>query len=439
MCVKSSWKAYAELRGERNYWFYLASGLLGRLGDSIDAMAYSWIAYQITGSAVWLTVIAGVNAIPTVVITPLVAPLVERMDKKRVMMVTGFVRAGLVLLTGIVMSLGRLTGPLLLVTTFLMSVSESFADPAYMACIPKLLPQDKLDTALALRTTVYQAAQLIGTGLAGVVLGVLGGGGALVADGTLFVFSTLLVRFLHLKSSSETSAGEEPGYLRRLTDGFAYFKTHDTLVFLSLSGVLLSVLIAPFSQLQTAYVADTLRLDAYALSVLGVGTSAGMLIGSVVYPLLKGRLTLRRALGGCLGAFAGAYFWGCLLSLLPGFLWLQYAGLLALGLAQAFALSLFSLMINVLFFRVIQEAYLSRMASLFNAMTSLSVPVASLLTGGLVSFLPVLGVFGVAGVLSAVAMLILPQIQSARKLDAMLQTQPNEKEAPCEDPLSTAD
>mgnify|MGYP000778021018 FL=1 len=58
MCVKSSWKAYAELRGERNYWFYLASGLLGRLGDSIDAMAYSWIAYQITGSAVWLTVIA---------------------------------------------------------------------------------------------------------------------------------------------------------------------------------------------------------------------------------------------------------------------------------------------------------------------------------------------------------------------------------------------
>ena len=429
MRVKSSWKAYAELRGERNYWFYLASGLLGRLGDSIDAMAYSWIAYQITGSAVWLTVIAGVNAIPTVVITPLVAPLVERMDKKRVMMITGFVRAGLVLLTGIVMSLGRLTGPLLLVTTFLMSVSESFADPAYMACIPKLLPQDKLDTALALRTTVYQAAQLIGTGLAG----------ALVADGTLFVFSTLLVGFLHLKSSSETSAGEEPGYLRRLTDGFAYFKTHDTLVFLSLSGVLLSVLIAPFSQLQTAYVADTLRLDAYALSVLGVGTSAGMLIGSVVYPLLKGRLTLRRALGGCLGAFAGAYFFGCLLSLLPGFLWLQYAGLLALGLAAAFALSLFSLMINVLFFRVIEEAYLSRMASLFNAMTSLSVPLASMLTGGLVSFLPVLGVFGVAGVLSAVAMLILPQIQSARKLDAMLQTQPNEKEAPCEDPLSTAD
>lgn len=53
------------------------------------------------------------------------------------------------------------------------------------------------------------------------------------------------------------------------------------------------------NQLQTAYVVDTLHLDAYALSVIGVANAAGMLLGSLAYPLLKKRLTIRRVTVYC--------------------------------------------------------------------------------------------------------------------------------------------
>ena len=219
--MKHSLKTYAPLKNERNYWFYLASIAFSRLGDSIDSLAYSWIAYQLTGSAVWLTIIIGVNALPTIFLTPFLAPLVEHMNKKRVMIITGLIRVVLTLATGVAMALSLLTAPMLLAATFLMSVSESFSDPAYMAAVPAIIPAAKMDAGIALRSTVSQIAQLVGTGLGGLCLGTIGGGGALLADGALFVMATAALCFLklNLPRCEEGLERENRRYVDTLKEG----------------------------------------------------------------------------------------------------------------------------------------------------------------------------------------------------------------------------
>lgn len=56
-----------------------------------------------------------------------------------------------------------------------------------------------------------------------------------------------------------------------------------------------NIVLSPMNQLLTAYVVEDLRLDAYALSVCGVASSAGLLIGSMAYPMVKRQLTPQRS------------------------------------------------------------------------------------------------------------------------------------------------
>ena len=60
----------------------MVAALINRFGDSIDAIAFTWIVYELTGSAVWSAVIFGVNKVPSVFVTPLAGAWVEGRNKK---------------------------------------------------------------------------------------------------------------------------------------------------------------------------------------------------------------------------------------------------------------------------------------------------------------------------------------------------------------------
>lgn len=430
MPVKRFFESYAALKGERNYWFYLISIVFSRLGDSIDALAYSWIAYQLTGSAVWLTVIVGVNALPTIFITPFVAPIVEKMNKKRVIVVTGLLRVALVFITGVLMVMNYLTAPLLLIATFIMSISESFSDPACMAAVPQIIPSEKMDVGLAFRTTTSQIAELLGAALGGICLAAFGGGGALITDAVLFLLATLMLTFLRLRTApNEETQTHELGYLTALKDGFHYFIKRPTLVLLVMMDVSINLILSPINQLLTAYVVETLRLNAYALSVANIGSMVGMLLGSLIYPLLRSRLSLKRVVRIVGAAITLQYGVAVLISLPQNMVWMKYIGLFMILFTSALSISFFAIMTNVLFFKVIEEKYLSRMASIFNAFGMLAVPLASLMSGTLVSLLSIRKVFLFTTCVTVVLFLLLLRAKAMNELnDQVLLSQQQQTE-----------
>ena len=88
------------LKNEKNFRYMILANLISRFGDSVDAIAYSWMVYQLTGSTAWLSVILGVNMVPTVLFQPLGGALTEYFRKKRVIVVCDIARGGVVFLTG---------------------------------------------------------------------------------------------------------------------------------------------------------------------------------------------------------------------------------------------------------------------------------------------------------------------------------------------------
>ncbi|MBQ5375577.1 MAG: MFS transporter, partial [Lachnospiraceae bacterium] len=77
--------AYKELFANRNFRKDWAASMINRFGDSIDAIASSWIVYELTGEASWSAIIYAINRLPTIFLTPLAGPWVERHNKKSIM------------------------------------------------------------------------------------------------------------------------------------------------------------------------------------------------------------------------------------------------------------------------------------------------------------------------------------------------------------------
>ena len=87
---------YRDILKQTEYMKMIFAALVNRFGDSIDAIASTWIVYELTGSAAWSAVIFGVNRIPSVFVPPLAGAWVEGRNKKVIMVLTDLIRAACV-------------------------------------------------------------------------------------------------------------------------------------------------------------------------------------------------------------------------------------------------------------------------------------------------------------------------------------------------------
>lgn len=85
-----------ELYHNHNYVYLLTSNIINRCGDSLDTILFTWLVYLLTNSAGWSAIIFGINQATSVIIQPFIGPLVENMNKKKVLVLSDIARVLLV-------------------------------------------------------------------------------------------------------------------------------------------------------------------------------------------------------------------------------------------------------------------------------------------------------------------------------------------------------
>lgn len=400
--------SYKDLKGEKEYWKLFLANIISRMGDSIDAIAYSWMAYEITGSASWLAIIMGVNAIPTIIFQPLVGALVERINQKKLMVLTDFGRGIIVFLTALFLMVGILNPWLLLIFTFLNSTLEAFRLPAGMAVYPKIISKEKYTLATSLNQSTSQIAQIVGMALAGVIIGIMGTGGAIMIDAATFILSGIVLSFLKLPkaTSSEKTELSFKNYVTDLKDGLGYFKQRTLILIICLLGSLMNVVIFPLSSFQAAYINETLKLDAFALSLSSIALTLGMAITSYFYPKISKHIKRYK-----LFLLSWAILMLLLIAiacngphLLPAAIWII---LCVSFFFSGSAIALINIAVSVAFMEHVEEHYLARIGGLFNSMVMLATPIASFFFAFLANFLAVNQIFiltAIVGILLLVVM-----------------------------------
>lgn len=395
----------------------IAANLISRFGDSVDAIAYSWMVYQLTGSTAWLSVILGVNMIPTVLFQPLGGGLTEYFRKKRVIVICDIARGAVVFLTGVCMLTGVLRPWHLLIFTFVNSSIEALRIPNGLAILPQILKKENYKAAISMDQGVRRTSELIGMGCAGIIIGWLGIVGALFVDAVTFLASGLLLSFLQVNEEKRKNVRFQiQGYAGTLKEGVVYFKKSDLAVMVCVICVVQNLCTLPLENLQAAYISEYLRLDVFAMSVGGTAITIGMILGALCLPAVSQRISEKRLLiqGGILIGIL--YFFYIMIGMIP-----VDAGKYICYFATAFVFGVLNSMIGVtvqvIFVSRIPEEFVERISGIFNALACSSLPMGSFLLAGLSAFFTIAELYLLTGTLSIAAFIFIGRSKGGWKIE----------------------
>ena len=381
---------YKDVFSQKEYLKLIMASLISRFGDSVDSLAFTWLVYQVTGSAAWSAIVFAVNQLPEILIQPFAGAMVEGMNKKRLMITTHLIRGTIIGILAFLTYMEMVSPYILVLFTFLITTVEAFCLPAGMAIVPKLLPEEYYEFGSSLKASLSSVVELVGIALGGVMIGVFGIYIAILIDAVTFFGAALILCFMKVKDEEVKQKTESTAtYMENLKEGIAYVKKQPVILNFCLMAVVVNALLVPFNSLQGPIVSELLGQGAEFLSIFGVLMVLAMGLGSFVFPYVGKKISVRRLLvGGGLSIGAGLY----LLTLgryVKETLWCIYAITGVCSLLMGVGASLFMGILNVQFMKCVSKEYMARAGAIFNAVAAAAVPVTSLLISALAAWFSV--------------------------------------------------
>ena len=387
---------YRDIFRQTEYMKIMIAALINRFGDSIDAIASTWIVYEITGNAAWSAIIYGVNKLPSIIITPLAGAWVEGQKKKTIMIVTDLIRAVCVAFV----ATGYLFGFL---QAWTISTVEAFRGPASAALTPKVLEKEYYEYGISLSTTLSSMVELIGTAVAAAIIAVIGTSGAIYVDMATFLMSALIIAFVNTKEQNlVVQKFDRKAYVKNLADGFSYVKKDAMIRIFLLLAVFLNAILVPLNSLQAPFAGDVLGGGAEILSILGISITVGMLFGSVTYPMVQ-RIIPGKGLWIASG-LGIALFYIMLPVCRPLYTSriLVYAFTAVFSFILGYTVALVNSHLSVFAVKRIRTDYLARISGITTAAGAASMPVASFLVSIVVAYVDTSAIFITSGVLALI-------------------------------------
>ena len=372
---------YKDVLKESDYRKLLISTVINRFGDALDAVGFTWLVYQITHSGTWSAIIFALNILPNVIIQPFTGALVERLDKKKVIVITHFLR-GFVLIGFLsIYLLGHANGWIMAGFTFVITTIEAFNMPAGSAFLPNVIKKEYLTHGMSLNATLSSVATLVGTGLAGVLIAATGLQTVMIIDIITFFVAGIIIFTIRGMRKEENQELKKESYLSTLKEGIRYIKNEQVLVNCIIIAVLLNMVLVPINALQAPLVSECYHLGSELLSVIGIAGSIGTILGSIIIPFVSKKLSLKQTF----------IIFGLLLGL--GVLIIPFGGTITdidpikyifAGFCftiLTFTSSLIVGRFNIAFVTNVDPKYLARASSVITSASTAIMPITSLIVG----------------------------------------------------------
>lgn len=377
-----------------NYWKLWTASVTSNLGDGIGTVAYPWLASAITRDGFKLGLVVLATRLPWLVFSLPAGVITDRVDRKWLMVtmdtfraIITFAVAGLVMAnqgslahpqptTSTVGSENLLLGGLI-VAAFLLGMAEVLRDNASQTILPAIVPKDDLERANGrLWGAEMVMNSFVGPPVAGVLIGISLVVPFLVDAGT-FTVAAALVLLIGGEFRTKAEAGPRPRFRQQLREGMSWLWGHPLFRPMALVLGVINGLMTMALATYVLFVQEILGLEATAFGLLLTAGAVGGVIGSVAAPkvaatLGKGTSLFTSLLGG---GFA---------LLLTG---LTSSALVvwAMLLTSSFLAVLWNVITVSLRQRVIPDALLGRVNSVYRFFGWGMMSVGALIGGSLVS------------------------------------------------------
>jgi MFS family permease len=371
--------------------FFMGQGV-SLIGTWLTRVALGWWVYRLTGSELILGTVSFAGQLPTFLLAPLGGVIVDRYNRHRILVATqvlAMVQSGL--LTLLALS-GRASVPAILSLAVFQGLINAFDTPARQAFLVELVElREDLPIAIALNSSMVNAARLVGPSFAGLLIAAFGEAGCFALDtlSYLAVIGSLLamrVPARELTKPTRRVFGE-------LSAGLAYATRSDAIASILLLVALVSLTGAPYTMLMPVLASQTLGGGAYTLGFLMAAGGAGAVTGAL---WLASRPSVL-GLGNVMVVSTLSFGLGLVLLSLSRTLWLSLPLLLVTGAGMMVTLAAS----NTLLQTIVDEDKRGRVMSLYTMAFFGMVPFGSLLAGWLATHVGALVTIAGGGVFTA--------------------------------------
>jgi MFS family permease len=264
----------------RNYRLFFGGQSVSLIGTWITRIATSWLVYRLTGSLLLLGIVGFCGQIPTLLLAPFTGVLVDRWDRRRILLVTQVLSMlQSVALAAMVFS-GGITIPLVLALQVFQGIINSFDTPARQAFVVEMLEdRSDLPNAIALNSSMVNASRILGPSIGGVVIAAVGEGWCFTADAISYL--AVLASLMAMQVERRELPPRDTRMLDELRTGFHYVSrflpVRSALILLSL----VSLLGMPYTVLMPAIASGTLHGGPHTLGFLMAASGVGALAGAL--------------------------------------------------------------------------------------------------------------------------------------------------------------
>ncbi len=389
----------------RNYRLFFTGQAISLIGTWMTQLATIWLVYKLTNSAVLLGIVGFSSQIPSFVIAPFGGILVDRWNRHRILIITQI----LAMIQSLALAALALTGIINIWHIILLSLFQGFINavdaPARQAFVIEIVEKkENLGNAIALNSSIFNGARLVGPAIAGLLIASVGAGMCFLIDGLSYI--AVIAGLLAMKLKPRTINPQTANVWQRLKEGFTYAFGFPPIRAILLLLALFSFMGMPYTVLIPIFATKILNGGSETLGFLMAASGIGALMGGIYLSSRQSVIGLGKIL-----AFSPAIFGtGLIIFSLSRVLWLSLLMMLVIGLGAILQIA----SSNTLLQTIVDDDKRGRVMSLYTMAFLGTLPFGNLIAGSLASKLGAPNTLVIGG-----AFCILGSFLFVRKLPAL--------------------
>lgn len=399
----------------RNFQLFFAGQFVSLTGTWMQSVAQSWLVYQMTGSVVLLGMIGFAGQIPVFLIAPFGGVVADRFDRRKILVIT----QSCAMLTAFVLAILTLTGNIqvwhLFVLALCFGLANAFDIPTRQAFVSDMVAREDLLNAIALNSSMFNGARIVGPAIAGITVAAVGEGWCFFVNAISYLAVITGILLMKITPVIRERKGTT---LSNIAEGFKFVTTNAPIRGLLLLLGLISLMGMPYAVLMPIFAREILGGSSDTLGYLMGASGMGALTAALILASRKEVFGLGRWVAVTSGTFGIALI---LFSFSNNF-WLSLLILVPVGFSMMTQMS----SSNTLIQAMVPDELRGRVMSVYSMMFMGMAPLGALLAGTLAGILGAPNTVALGGAVCIVGSIIfslrLPKLQKqGRKMIVAMQ------------------
>lgn len=283
-----------EALGYREFRLLWYGQIFTAMATWMDSIARGWLIYELTDSTFQLGLVRGVQAIPTLLLSPIAGSAADFYSRKTQVLIAQIVDGLLYAWVAVMILSGDIQPWHVYVTSLGLATVQAFQQPSRTSMVSDSVPAGCLTNAMGLNAVVFNSARSAGPALAGVLIALYGTAGSYSVQALFFLLATIwtiMLRAEHRAGRAGTNpSGQPESFAHTILEGWRFsWRNYEVRVGLLVVSAAMFLLI-PFTTLLPVFARDILQVGARGQGILLTCMGVGALFSSVFVAFLGDRL-----------------------------------------------------------------------------------------------------------------------------------------------------